>query len=69
VVWKTAWDTEEDATAFHDAMKAAFPVETGEASAKTTRVLVQRGAFVEYVEAPIDDLAAAVKMAREAERK
>jgi len=69
LLWTSAWDTEADATAFCDAMKECFPVKTGEEAAKATRVLVQRGTTVEFVEAPLDALADAIEMIKKAERK
>ncbi len=63
------WDTEADATAFYETMKVRFPALAGDAAAKATRVLVQRGATVEFVEAPIDALAPALELIKKAERK
>ncbi len=59
LLWTTTWDTEADATAFYEAMKIAFPTQTGVGSDKATRGLVQRGPVVEFVEAPLDALPAA----------
>jgi hypothetical protein len=69
VVWATTWDSEADATAFLAALQSAFPVKTGEASDKVTRAMVQRGTSVDFVEAPLDALPAALLMAKEASRK
>ena len=67
LVWVSFWDTEKDATEFAEAMNRAFPVKTGEESAKSSRLLVQRGTKVEYVEAPLDALPDGVAMAKGAE--
>ena len=69
LLWTTTWDTEADATAFYEAMKVAFPTQTGIGSDRATRGLVQRGPVVEFVEAPLDALPAAVAMVRKVERK
>jgi hypothetical protein len=69
LLWTTAWDTEQDAKAFYEAMNVRFPARTGEAAGRMNRVLVQRGTTVELVEGPEDCLVPAVEMIRKAERK
>jgi len=69
VVWVTAWDTERDATEFHAALETAFPVKTGTESEKSTRFVVQRGTTVEFVEAPLDAMPAAMALARGAAKR
>jgi hypothetical protein len=69
LVWTTVWDTEADAVAFAKALNACFPVKTGEESSKRTRLIVRRGEFVDYVEAPLDAVEPALQMIRKAERK
>jgi hypothetical protein len=69
LIWISAWDTEEDAKAFHASLQAAFPLKTGEESQTVTRAIVVRGPVVEFVEAPLDSLPAAVAMARGVTRK
>ena len=69
LLWTSTWDTEADAKEFYEAVKKCFPVKTGEESAKTTRVAVQRGPVVEFVEAPLDALPEAVEMIRKVERR
>jgi hypothetical protein len=69
VLWTSAWDTEADATAFLECMKAAFPLRTGDPAGRPSRGLVQRGTTVEFVEAPLDCLADAVDLLKRAERK
>lgn len=69
LLWTTTWDTEADATVFYEALKQCFPLKTGEESAKATRMVVQRGPVVEFVEAPLDSLPDAVEMIRKVERR
>jgi hypothetical protein len=67
LVWTTAWDTEADALEFEAALKAAFPREAAEG--KPVRGILARGTTVDFVEAPLDLLEGAVKMARGAKRE
>jgi len=60
----THWDTEEDAAAFAEAEKRAFPDSAREGA--PVRVLVLRGRRVEIVEAHLDARAAALELARSA---
>lgn len=68
LVWTTTWDTEADALAFYECMYKAFEIGAGADPEKPQRGLLRNPTVVDFIEAPLDALPAAIAWVKRVKR-